>query len=116
MDTLWHLAEPGEWAAAGQSGSYTGSTKGRSLAEVGFVHCSFADQLPAVAAAIYAGTPELVLLQIDPGLLGASPVRVEPVPGTSEEFPHVYGPIPTAAITSVSRVHVDEAGRLHHRA
>jgi len=116
MDTLWHLAEPGEWAAAEQTGSYTGSTKGRSLAEVGFVHCSFAAQLPAVAAAIYAGTPELVLLQIDPGLLGGTVVRVEPVPGTSEEFPHVYGPIPTAALTSVSRVQVDAAGRLHHRA
>ena len=115
MDTLWHLAEPGVWAAAEQGGSYTGSTKGRSLAEEGFVHCSFVDQLPKVAAAIYAGTPELVLLQIDPALLGTSTVQVEPVPGTSEEFPHVYGPIPTAAITAVSSVQVDEAGRLHHR-
>ncbi|WP_277049374.1 DUF952 domain-containing protein [Ruania albidiflava] len=115
MDALWHLAEPDVWAAAGQSGSYTGSTKGRSLAEEGFVHCSFADQLPKVAAAIYAGTPELVLLQIDPGLLGASPVRVEPVPGTSEKFPHVYGPVPTAAITAVSRVQVDDAGQLVDR-
>ncbi len=112
MDTLWHLAGPEEWAAALTAGSYTGSTKGRSLAEVGFVHCSFAAQLPVVAAAIYPGTAELVLLEIDPARLGGAPVRVEPVPGGGEEFPHVYGPVPTTAVTSVRRVRVDEDGRL----
>lgn len=111
MDTLFHLAEPETWAAAERSGRYTGSTKGRSLAEVGFVHCSFRSQLPGVAAAIYAGTPALVLLKIDPARLGV-PVRVVPVPGSAQRFPHVYGPIPTAAVTSATPVCLDEHGRL----
>ena len=115
MDTLLHLAEPELWAAAADTASYTGSTKGRSLAEEGFVHCSFESQLAGVAAAIYAGRPALVLLEIDPARLGGAPVRVEPVPGTSEKFPHVYGPVPTAAITAVSRVQVDDAGQLVDR-
>lgn len=112
MDTLFHLADPELWAAALGTGSYTGSTKGRSLAEEGFVHCSFESQLAGVAAAIYAGSPALVLLAIDPSRLGSRPVRVEPVPGTTEQFPHVYGPIPTAAVTSATPVQVDERGRL----
>lgn len=112
MDTLLHLADPKLWAAAADSGSYTGSTQGRSLAEEGFVHCSFESQLAGVAAAIYAGTPTLVLLEIDPERLGGVPVRVEPVPGSTERFPHVYGPIPTAAVTSATQVQVDEQGRI----
>lgn len=112
MDTLWHLADPDVWAQAVRSGSYTGSTKGRRLAEVGFVHCSFAAQLPGVAAAIYAGSPALVLLEIDPSRLGEAAVRVEPVPGSNEQFPHVYGPVPTTAVTSAAEVQVDDSGHL----
>lgn len=112
MDTLLHLADPQLWAAAADTGSYTGSTKGRSLAEEGFVHCSFESQLAGVAAAIYAGTRALVLLEIDPERLAGTPVRVEPVPGSTEWFPHVYGPIPTAAVTSATQVQVDEQGRI----
>ena len=113
MDTLLHLAEPDVWAAAARTGSYTGSTRGRSLAEEGFVHCSFQSQQAGVAAAIYPGTPALVLLEIDPEKLGGAPVRVESVPGSTERFPHVYGPIPTAAVTLARPARVDENGQLH---
>ena len=115
MDTLWHLAEANVWSDALRTGLYTGSTKGASLAEVSFVHCSFAAQLPIVAAAIYRGMSELMLLEIDPGRLGMVDVRVEAVPGTSERFPHVYGAIPTAAVTSVTPVRVDSGGRVLNR-
>jgi uncharacterized protein (DUF952 family) len=46
----------------------------------------------------------MVLLRLNPGLL-AAPVRWEPgVPGDPESmtFPHLYGPLPVSAVTSVT--------------
>lgn len=105
MGDLWHLAERAEWDEARASGSYERSTWGLSLAEEGFVHCSYPDQLAGVAAAFYADAPDLVLLRIDPAKLGAE-IRVE------GGFPHVYGPIPVAAVTAAAAVGRDAAGQL----
>lgn len=102
---LWHLAEQRHWEAALASGSYGRSTLGATLEEVGFVHASFPEQLPAVVRAHYARVVDpLVVLEIDPQLLvrAGIEVRLEPAdpndPG-SELFPHVYGPVPVAAVT-----------------
>jgi len=102
---LWHLAEGADWAGATRTGSYERSTRGRSLAEVGFVHCSYREQLAGVAERYYAGVPDLVLLRIDPARIPAE-IRVE------GGFPHVYGPIPVAAVTSAEPLTRDPTGRL----
>jgi uncharacterized protein (DUF952 family) len=102
---LWHLAEGSEWAEAVRVGSYRRSTRELSLAEVGFVHCSYPDQLAGVAAASYADAGDLVLLRIDPARVPAE-IRVE------DRFPHVYGPIPIAAVTSADALTRDATGRL----
>jgi glutathione S-transferase len=102
---LWHLAEGPEWADAVRTGSYQRSTRGQSLAEVGFVHCSYPDQLAGVAAAFYADAGDLVLLRIDPARVPAG-IRVE------DGFPHIYGPIPVAAVTAAEPLTRDAAGRL----
>jgi uncharacterized protein (DUF952 family) len=104
---LWHLAERSHWEQARTSGSYRRSTRGQSLAEAGFVHCSRPEQLPGVAAALYADADagELVLLRIDPTRIPAE-IRVE------DGFPHVYGPIPVSAVTAADPVTRDPAGRL----
>jgi uncharacterized protein (DUF952 family) len=102
---LWHLAEAPEWAEAVRTGSYERSTRGQSLAEVGFVHCSYPDQLAGVAAAFYADADDLVLLRVDPARVPAA-VRVE------DGFPHVYGPIPIAAVTAAEPLTRDATGRL----
>src|SRR5689334_23790797 len=39
VTTIYHLAEPEHWADALASGSYTQSTRGRTLAQEGFIHC-----------------------------------------------------------------------------
>lgn len=76
---------------------YRRSTIGASLEEVGFIHCSFAEQLDATRRRFYAGRDDVVVLHIDPELLDAE-VRVEDLHGTGEAFPHVYGPIRLDAV------------------
>jgi len=102
---IYHLAEPADWAAALQTGRYERSTRGRSLAEEGFVHASTAEQWPVVRRSFYADVAApLLLLEIDPALL-TSPVVVEVGdPRTGEEFPHVYGPVDVAAVVSVTEL------------
>lgn len=83
MTTLWHLAEPAHWAQARERGSYERSTRGASLASVGFVHCCYPEQLPGVVARFYAdaaATGDYVVLELDGELLerAGSPVRDEP--------------------------------------
>jgi uncharacterized protein (DUF952 family) len=104
-DRILHITERSLWEAARATGAYEISTRGRSLQEEGFIHCSTRAQLPAVAAFLYGtydGPDELVVLVVDPARLDV-PLRYEaPKPG-AEEFPHVYGPIPVAAVVDVER-------------
>jgi uncharacterized protein (DUF952 family) len=97
---IFHIAKVADWEAAQAVGQYTVSTLNRTLEQEGFLHASFAGQWPVVHDAFYAGLDEpLVLLEIDAGLLGV-PVVVESPPGTDEEFPHIYGPLPVGAVVA----------------
>ena len=63
---IFHIALRSEWDAARRAGSYTTSTRGRTLAEEGFIHASRGDQWQQVYDAFYADVTEpLVLLVID---------------------------------------------------
>lgn len=109
---LFHVALATDWEAARESGTYTTSTRGVSLEQEGFVHASRADQWRGVHERFYADCPEaLVLLEIDPALLGCDVVDepVEPGRADAETFPHVYGPVPAAAVVRV--LPLDEALR-----
>ena len=108
---LFHLALREDWERAEATGTYTGSTIGRSLADEGFVHCSFADQVSAVAQRYYRGRGDVVLLEIDPALLDCE-VRVEAVGAATEEYPHVYGPVPVSAVVNVESLAIEDGGRL----
>jgi uncharacterized protein (DUF952 family)/heme-degrading monooxygenase HmoA len=99
---IFHIALPDDWEAAQRSGEYTASTRGRSLSEEGFIHCSFADQVEATANRYYADLDELMLLTIDPSLLGSELVVEDPFPGAPQRFPHVYAPIPVAAVVETT--------------
>lgn len=101
-DELIHIALPDEWSAAKEAGEYRRSTRGRSLDDVGFVHCSYPRQLEGVANRVYSDVAELVLLHLEPELFDAE-VRIEPASDDGTElFPHVYGPIPTSAVVAVT--------------
>ncbi|MFJ8883588.1 DUF952 domain-containing protein [Streptomyces sp. NPDC102402] len=100
-EQLLHLTEESLWEAARRAGTYEMSTKGRTLREEGFIHCSLPHQLPAVARALYgSGQEGLVVLVIDAGRLPA-PVRYEAMKPGGEEFPHLYGPLPADAVVEV---------------
>lgn len=95
---IFHLASASEWEDALRSGSYTTSTRGRTLAEEGFIHASRADQWPGVRDRFYSDVTEpLVLLVIETARLDV-PVIAEPVPDSTETFPHIYGPLSTSAV------------------
>ncbi len=102
-----HLALPEDWAAAQAAGFYAVSTRGASIAEVGYLHaCDSLAQAAGVAAHFYADVDDLVLLDLDEAALAAHGLRVVVEPGDpadphSERFPHVYGgPIPLDVITA----------------
>ena len=101
---LFHVALLADWEAAQQAGDYRVSTIGRSLEDEGFLHASFAHQWRGVLAAYYAEVQEpLVLLEVDPDLLDV-PVVVETSEGADQAFPHLYGPLPVAAVVDVRPV------------
>jgi hypothetical protein len=53
---VYHLALAQEWReAVERRQSYGRSTLGKSQAEVGFIHCSFARQVDTIARLIYRG-------------------------------------------------------------
>ena len=72
MTLIYHIAEAADWEQAQRDGQYTMSTRGRTLAEEGFIHASTAAQVPLVAAAYYRDAPDLVLLVIDTERVGPS--------------------------------------------
>jgi glutathione S-transferase len=92
---LFHLAAAAEWQEALDGGvPYERSMPGVALADVGFVHCSFAEQVEPTRRRWYADRDDLVLLTVDPDRLAAD-VRVE------DGFPHVYGPLDLDAVIDV---------------
>ncbi|MET8579417.1 DUF952 domain-containing protein [Streptomyces collinus] len=98
-----HITERSLWEAAREAGTYEVSTRGRTLQQEGFIHFSTREQLPRIAAFLYGdyeGPDELVVLVVDPALLGV-PVRYDAMPPHGEEFPHVYGPVPVDAVVDV---------------
>ena len=97
MAFVYHIATALEWKQAQSSGEYTTSTRGRTLAEQGFIHGSTATQVAPVANAIYKGVPDLLVLVIDPDRVRPE-IRYEHVPGSDSAFPHIYGPLNTDAV------------------
>ena len=94
---ILHFCSRASWQAA------TDLYAAKSLATQGFIHCSTREQLVTPANALARGRTDLVVLEIDETQL-SSPLRWEPGDPPDEAgslFPHVYGPIPLAAVVAV---------------
>ena len=105
MTRLFHIVGEAEWSAAVGAQIYVPA----SLAEEGFVHCSYLNQVAATAARHFAGVPDLVVVEFDADQLDA-PVVVEDTYGSGSAFPHVYGPIPTRAAVRVHQLNAFAPG------
>jgi uncharacterized protein (DUF952 family) len=66
----------------------------------GYVHLSAADQVAGTLAKYFADVPDLILLAVDPAMLGAD-LRYEPSRGGAL-FPHLYAPLPLAACQALA--------------
>ncbi|QFG70137.1 DUF952 domain-containing protein [Ornithinimicrobium pratense] len=101
------------WQAAVASGTYVQSTLGATLAEVGFLHASYPEQLPGVVKACYARYADpLVVLEIHPVALRQAGVEVRLEPGDPSDpdslmFPHVYGALPVESVIRTRPASVD---------
>ncbi|MFC9285282.1 DUF952 domain-containing protein [Streptomyces sp. NPDC057052] len=78
---ILHRTERSLWDVARAHGAYRMSTRGRTLDQEGFVHCSTRAQLPSVAALSYGS--------------------YEAPEAGEEKFPHVYRPTPVDAVVRV---------------
>jgi uncharacterized protein (DUF952 family) len=112
QDPIYHLAIEKEWQEAVEAREpYGRSTLGKSQAEVGFIHCSCASQVEAIARLIYRGRGDVLLLVIDPSRVD-SEIRIENLDGGNDPFPHIYGRLPISAVVRVATIPMRENGAL----
>lgn len=104
-DGIYHITPRADWERAQPDGAY----RAASLQTEGFIHCSTGAQVMATANRYYTGQPDLLLLEIDPLRTGAE-LRYEGLPG-GEQFPHLYGALPLAAVMRVLRLEPEADGR-----
>lgn len=96
MQSLYHIAPASEIERAARNGHYAPAT----LQSEAFIHCSYAHQVEAVLERYFKGQQNLVLLEIDPALVTARIVE-ENLVGGEQLYPHLYGPLPIAAVTAI---------------
>jgi glutathione S-transferase len=90
---------PEGWARFQAEGRSEQSTRDRTLAEEGFIHCSYAPELEATIGRYYADLPEIAVVTLDPDRLSARVVDEATADGTI--FPHVYGALTLDAVVEV---------------
>ena len=105
-DPIYHMCRRDEWHAATALGSYAGSSQDRAD---GFIHFSTSRQIVESAAKHRAGQDGLVLLTVDPEMLGEA-LKWEPS-RADQLFPHLYGQLPLAAAVSVDDLPLGPDGR-----
>jgi uncharacterized protein (DUF952 family) len=114
-EPIFHMALSPNWTAARARGEYRFSTGNTTLDEVGFIHACFADQVDAIAEAFFAFADKApVVLVVDEDKL-PDPVRIERAKDTDDFFPHIYGPLPAAAMSNVIELYRDPADGVRWR-
>src|SRR6266853_572357 len=96
MMTIYKICETAQWAQADRNGAFRGSAV--DLAD-GYIHFSTAAQVADTAAKHFAGMSDLVLVAVGAEDRGGA------------LFPHLYGPLPLAAVRWVQALRLDGDGR-----
>jgi uncharacterized protein (DUF952 family) len=105
LKLIYKLLEADAWRAAQAAGVFEGSAVDR---RDGFIHFSDADQAQETARLHFRNAPDLMLLSVDADRLGAA-LKWEASRGGAL-FPHLYAPLPVAAVTEARSLELDEAG------
>jgi uncharacterized protein (DUF952 family) len=103
---IFHICRREDWAEAVRAGRYLGSSQDVTD---GFIHFSTGAQVAESAAKHRAGQSGLMLIAVDPGLLGDA-LRWEPS-RAGALFPHLYGALPLEAVLSVDDLPLGVDGR-----
>ena len=105
MAIIYHLITERDWATAQEAGLF----RPGSFSDEGFVHCSQdEEQMLRVAQRLYAGRDDLLALEVD---TERQNYRVVWEPSRSGEiYPHIYGPLDTAAVVQARRLIMDGEG------
>ncbi len=106
VGVIYHMCTRAEWQAAQAAGVYEGSSQ--DIAD-GFIHFSNGEQIVASAAKHRAGQNGLVLLRVDAAALGDGLKWEASRNGAS--FPHLYGPLPVAAVLGADDLPLGPDGR-----
>ncbi|WP_237214727.1 DUF952 domain-containing protein [Falsiroseomonas oryziterrae] len=109
METrIYTLVRGDDWRAAERLGEYRGSADDT---RDGFLHFSTAVQVRESAAKHRRGEPDLWLVEADTARLGDA-LKWEPASGGKRPglFPHLYGPLPVAAVLSATRLTLRDDG------
>lgn len=93
LNPIFHITSWTEATGAVRSNEYVPA----KFDAEGFIHCSYAHQLVRVADSTFRGRTDLVLLEIDRAALSCEVID-ENLEGGAELFPHIYGPLPMAAV------------------
>ena len=103
---IYKIVPAALWRDAEVAGQFTGSPV--DLAD-GFIHLSTAGQVAETAARHFAGQEGLLLVAVSTASLGAA-LGWEPSRGGAL-CPHLYGPLPRAAVLWVRPLPLDADGR-----
>jgi uncharacterized protein (DUF952 family) len=106
MTTIYKITPAEAWRAAEDAGAFTGAPV--DVAD-GYIHLSAAHQVRETAARHFSGGRDLLLVAVDAGALGAALIW-EPSRG-GDLFPHLFGPLPMAAVLSAAPLPLGPDGR-----
>lgn len=93
---ILHIVLPEDWAAARAGGGYPTSTRGATIAQVGYLHASEdAGQVGMVGGFVYPDRPDAFVVEMDEAALADVGMEVRREPGDPDDpasplFPHVY--------------------------
>jgi uncharacterized protein (DUF952 family) len=93
MTTLYKIATTAQWAEAEAAGVFAGAPVDRAD---GYIHFSDHETVAETAARHFAGAADLLLVAVDAAAVGPE-LRFEPSRG-GRLFPHLYAPLPLAAV------------------
>ena len=97
---IFHVIDAASWEGARREGA----VRPASLAAQGFVHLCTAAQLEGVIARFFARREGLLALHVDEARLPNGALRWEAVPDAPGAFPHLYAPLPLAAVARVEPI------------